>query len=474
MRIAVIGGGIAGVAAAHELSLLRPDAQIDVYEASPRLGGKLVSGSVAGATVDLGAESILARRPEGVDLVHAVGLGPRLVHPESVGAAIWTGGELRPLPPTVMGIPADLDALERSGIIADWPAFARESGARDDVEKRSPRTGDADMSVADFVRSRLGDVVGQQIVDRLIEPLLGGVYAGHASRLSLQSAAPQIAALGAQGSDLLAAARRQVAMSRSLPAEPVFAGLTGGVGQLPAAVAHASGATIHLKATVRAVERRGNSWRLSIGPTTAVAHVDVDAVIIATPAAPAARLLADVAPRAAADLAAIDYASMAIVTLALPTAALTALPTGSGFLVPPVDGKAVKAVTFSTNKWGWLAHAAGPELTVIRCSIGRAGETRTLQRGDSGLIAAALADLREAIGPTGEPVDALVQRWGGALPQYDFGHAARIASAAADLRGVNGLEVCGAAYAGIGIPAVIASAHRAAERLDAWLETMDS
>ncbi|MBK5217783.1 MAG: FAD-dependent oxidoreductase, partial [Propionibacteriales bacterium] len=246
---------------------------------------------------------------------------------------------------------------------------------------------------------------------------------------------------------------------------PVFAGLAGGVGQLPTAVAEASGATIHLNSTVRELERTESGWRLVVGPTVAAEQVEVDAVIVATPGPATARLIATAAPTAAYGIGGIDYASMAIITLALPTGGFAQPLVGSGFLVPPVDGKAVKAATFSTNKWGWLADAAGPDLTLLRCSIGRAGEATLLHRDDPELIAAALGDLREAVGATGEPVDAHVQRWGGALPQYNVGHRDRVDAVTADVATVPGLELCGAAYAGVGIPAVIANAQGAAVRL---------
>ena len=453
MRIAIIGGGIAGLAAAQALAVARPDVEIVVLEGSDRLGGKLLLGSVGGMTVDLGAESILARRPEGTDLISAVGLGDQLVHPATISAGIWTHGEVRPMPPTVMGIPSDLDALAASGIIAERP--------RSLSIPRPP----VDMAVADFITER----VGSDIVDRLVEPLLGGVYAGHASELSLEAVAPQIAALG---DDLLAGATR--ARAAAVDSGPVFAGLVGGVGQLPGAVAVASGAEIRTNATVRQLTRTEDGWELVVGPTTAIEIVKADAVIVAAPAPAATRLLSGAAPEAAFALAAIDYASMAIITFAMPRSAFPKAPEGSGFLVPPVDGNAIKAVSYSSNKWAWVAQEAGAETVILRCSIGRARETAVLQRDDAELIALALNDLREAVGLTGVPLDAVVTRWGGGLPQYAVGHLDRVATIDADIATVPGLEVCGAAYRGVGIPAVIASAQGAVQRLLGDLGSMES
>jgi oxygen-dependent protoporphyrinogen oxidase len=201
---------------------------------------------------------------------------------------------------------------------------------------------------------------------------------------------------------------------------------------------------------------------LTIGSTRAPEQVSADAVLLAVPAAPAARLLRAEVPTAATDLAAVAYASMAIVTLALPARAV--LPAGSGFLVPPVDGRVVKAATFTTNKWGWYAdEAAGVQ--VVRLSVGRLGEEAVLQRDDAELAELALVDLVEAVGPLPAPVDTRVTRWGGGLPQYAVGHRARVERVRTAVALQPGLAVCGAAYDGIGVPACVASAEQAVRDL---------
>lgn len=436
MRVAVVGGGMAGLAAAHELA--SSGVEVVLFEGSDRIGGKLRLGSVAGVTLDLGAESLLARRPEALDLIHEVGLDDKVVNPETISAAIWTHGGLRPMPPTVMGIPADVVALAESGIV---------EGALDPHVLPVP---DGDVSVAEFVSARLG----RDVLDRLVEPLLGGVYAGHADRLSLRATAPQVAALGA---DLLAGATE--ARAKATASGPVFAGLVGGVGQLPAAVASTGGIEVRLDSTVRSVSRTPDGWRLAVGPTTDVDLCDVDAVVVAAPAPAAARLLAEAAPDAAFALAAIDYASMAIITYVFDEPPAFQ---GSGLLAPPVDGTFIKAATISSNKWRWVADTGR---TVIRASVGRAGETTLLQHDDGDLSARALADLRSAFGALPDPLDSVVQRWGGALPQYDVGHLDRVDVIERSVAAVPGLEVCGAALRGVGIPAVIASGRAAARRL---------
>jgi oxygen-dependent protoporphyrinogen oxidase len=189
--------------------------------------------------------------------------------------------------------------------------------------------------------------------------------------------------------------------------------------------------------------------------------VDADAVVIAVPAPPASRLLGASVPAAAADLAAIDYASMAIVTLALPPSAFPNSIAGSGFLVPAVEGRVIKAATFSSVKWGWYPG----DLIMVRCSIGRHGDVEELQQSDDELIAVALRDLAVVAGLRGVPIDAIVSRWGGALPQYGVGHLSRVARVKAAVSSVGGLAVCGAAYDGVGIPACIGSGRAAATQV---------
>jgi oxygen-dependent protoporphyrinogen oxidase len=256
----------------------------------------------------------------------------------------------------------------------------------------------------------------------------------------------------------------------SLPAPstdvPVFAGITGGMGQLPDALA--DGLDVRLGATVRELVRTSTGFAVTVGPTTSSETIAADAVVLATPAAPSSRLLASIAPAAAAELGAIEYASMAVVTFALAASSVPELAAtdSSGFLVPPVDRRRIKASTFSFSKWGWVRDA-GDGLLLLRTSLGRYGEATALQASDDELVAWSLADLRDAVGVTATPVDTHVQRWGGGLPQYAVGHLDRVARIRSAVAAVPGLAVCGAAYDGVGIPAVIASAHRAASTLDA-------
>ena len=465
-HVVVVGGGISGLAAAHALGVTEPRGtrvRVTVLEGSPRVGGKLRVSDVGGLPVDEGAESLLLRRPEATALATEVGLGADLVPATSTTASIWSRGGLHPMPAgTVMGVPTDLRALAASGLLTPLEL------ARVPVDVWLPRpvVGE-DVPVGRLVAGRMG----RAVVDRLVDPLLGGVYAGHADLLSLESTLPALAAQLRREPSLLAAARAARSGDGSgalgpAAAGPVFGAIRGGVGRLPAAVAAASGAEVRTDATVRELRRTPDGWELTVGSTRSPEQVRAHAVVLAVPGAPAARLLRQEIPAAATDVAAISYASMAVVTVVF--RATRPLPAGSGYLVPPVDGKSVKAVTFTTGKWGWYADEdAG--LHVVRLSVGRLGEEAVLQRDDDELVEVAWTELTEAIGPLPAPVDSRVTRWGGALPQYAVGHRSRVDRIRAAVAAVPGLAVCGAAYDGVGVPACVASGRRAAaEVLGQW------
>ncbi|MER5206119.1 protoporphyrinogen oxidase [Streptomyces sp. NPDC002825] len=476
-HVVVAGGGIAGLAAAHRLALAGH--RVTLLEADARLGGKLLAGEIAGAPVDLGAESLLARRPEAVALARAVGLGDRLQAPATTTASVWSRGELVPMPKGhVMGVPGDPAAVER---LLSAEGVRRIGG---DLELPPTEIGD-DIAIGAYVAARMG----HEVVDRLVEPLLGGVYAGDAHRISMKAAVPALFEAARVHPTLTAAVHAVQRAGAATPADAagaatglggsVFLGIRGGIGTLPGAVADAilaAGGEIHTGTPVTALVRTGaDGWQVVTRDRT----FDADAVVLATPAGIAARLLGGHAPGAAAELDAVDYASMALVTLAfrrsdmpaLDGTDLPALP-GSGFLVPPVDGHTIKASTFSAQKWQWVADAA-PDLFVLRTSVGRQGEEEQVHREDADLVAASLKDLAAATGLAARPVASTVTRWTGGLPQYPVGHLARVARVREAVAGLPGLRLAGAAYDGVGIPACIASAQRAADEIIATSKTAD-
>ena len=438
----MVGAGIAGLTAAHRLA---DGHEVLVLEGSPEVGGKLRRATVGGVAVDVGAEAMLHRRPEGTDLARELGL--EVVHPATTASRVWSRGSLRPLPRTLMGVPLDLDGLEASGVL-DHEGLER--------VRREPHLPPSDLAGDRSVGSLVAERLGTQVVERLVEPLLGGVYAGHAALLSARATTPQLVALAERGSLLEAAA--------GLPASdaPVFAGLPGGMATLPEALVATGRFEVRTSTTVRRLERARDHFVLTTGSAHAPERVPADRVVLACPPAPASRLLSRLAPDAASELAEIESASMAIVTHAFRAVDLAecAEAAVSGFLVPPVEGRRVKAATYSFAKWDWVREA-GDGVLVLRTSTGRHREEAGLQRSDVNLVADSLAELATLAGITARPVDSHVQRWGGALPQYAVGHLDRVARIRADVARVPGLSVCGAAYDGVGIPAVIGSAARA-------------
>jgi len=483
-HVVIVGGGISGLAAAF---FLRDEAvRVTVLEGSPRLGGKLSVSEIGGIAVDEGAEALLVTRPEGIALIAEAGLGDQRAAPGPTSSAIWTLGALRPLPRRqFMGVPSDMTELAKSGVLSD------EGVARASQDLELPTTArDGDVPVAEYVGARLGE----EVVDRLVDPLLGGVYAGRSAELSFDATLPALAAASRKHRSLAAAARSLLPPPAPASASPsqvagtrsggsVFTTLAGGLGMLPAYLAKVSGAEVRTATIVRELAPAASGWRLTVGSAAAPEQLAADAVILAIPARSAGRLLADVPGVSAAVTAfgEIGYASMAIVTLAYPQSAfpgpgLAALG-WSGYLVPAVDGRAVKATTFSTVKWPHLTDATAPAsepLEIVRCSVGRIGEEALLQRADDELAGLAAAELAEATGVRGAPDAIRVTRWGGALPQYTVGHLDRVATIRATVAAQPGLAVCGAAYDGVGIPACVATARTAASQVMAFLAASPS
>ncbi|MGW4154070.1 protoporphyrinogen oxidase [Micromonospora chersina] len=455
-RVAIVGGGITGLAAAVRLRDRAPTGiEITVYEQSGRLGGKLRTGELAGGPVEFGAESFLMRDPAGgesaaVTLIRRLGLAGSIVHPTVGQAALVVDGGLRPVPGgTLVGVPGDLDRVA---------AVAQPAAAADRDGGAPLLPPDADVSVGALVRDRLGD----EVVDRLVDPMLGGVYAGRADDLSLVTTMPALARAARVEHTLVGAVRAAQAAAPLAPGAPVFGTLAGGLSTLVEAAARESGATIRRDAAVRELRPTPTGWRLTVGPARDPEFVEADAVLLAVPARPAARLLAGPAPEVATAVGGLDYASVALVTMALPE---PELPELSGFLVPATEGLLIKASTFFTTKWGHLRRPDG--LALVRASVGRYGDETSLQLTDDDLVATVHRELSKVLGtPLPTPVARHVQRWGGALPQYTPGHLGRVAAARTALRAAHPtLALAGAGYDGVGIPVCVRSGETAAEEI---------
>ncbi|MEW6152707.1 MAG: protoporphyrinogen oxidase [Actinomycetota bacterium] len=456
-HVSIVGGGITGLATAWYLRQYAPGLAVTVWDASDRLGGKLRTGSLDGVAVEAGPDTFLARVPWAVELCRALGLEDELVAPATGRAYIWTRGRLRPIPEgTVLGVPARLDPLARSGIVS--PAGLARAALDLVLPTSGPAAGGvagADRSVADVVGGRLG----REVVDRLVDPLIGGIHAGRADRLSLAAVAPQVAGPAAHGGSLMRALRGSLPPPTPTPAAragpegygtpggPLFLGLRGGIERLvERLVERLGGPELRLGAPVRSLDDLGR------GP-----------VVLTVPAFAAAPLIEPRSADAAGELAAITYASVVTVTLAYGEDALASGPLdGSGFLVPRVDGRLITACTWLTSKWPHLAEGR-PGLVLLRASAGRAGDDRAMELDDAELVDRVHAELVEAMGLRSAPRSHFLTRWPRAFPQYDVGHQARVAriesALAADAPGVT---VAGAAYRGVGIAACIQQARQAA------------
>lgn len=415
----MVGGGITGLAAAYQATLDGHD--VTLYEASDRLGGKILTTAFGGLPVDAGPDAFLARVPHAVDLCRELGLTTELVAPSAGKAYVWTRGRLCPLPDgLVLGVPTDLLGLARSNILS---AKGYLRAGLDVVLPRS-RYGD-DPSVGEVIAARFG----REAADRLVEPLLGGIHAGRISRLSMASTAPQLAAAASSHRSLLRGLRNTPS---SLNADgPVFFSLRGGMTRL-----------------VDALAERLDDVRLNTPLDTVP---DADRVIVTTPAASTAALL----PQIADELLRIEHASVALVTLAYDPVPVE----GSGFLVPAVDGRLITACSFGSNKWPHWTGADGK--LVLRVSAGRAGDMRALGMSDAALVDAVHDELTEALALQTKPVESRVTRWVDGFPQYAPGHAGRVARIEAALENTR-VRVAGAAFHGVGIPACIASGRTAA------------
>ena len=475
--VAVVGGGIAGLAAAWQLSRTPSAPHVVVLEAADRLGGKILTGSVAGAAVELGPDAFLARVPWGVELCSELGLRPELVSPAAGHAYLWTRGRLRRLPEgLVLGAPSDLRAVARSGTVSP---LALGRAALDLVLPATKVSGD--RTVGEIITARFG----RGIQEWLVDPLVGGIHAGRSEVLSAAATAPQLDVASRAGRSLLKALRAQAESARAAAAEaagsgsgaapPVFFTHPRGLGHLVDVLARRlteDGVEIRTGTPVTALDRGPERWsvRLASGASTAEAGgadaLAAEAVVVTTPAPATARLLGPVCTAASSELGQIEHSSVAVLTLAFRTSALAGPLDGTGFLVPRPQGRLMTAATWMTAKW---AHVTPADGVLIRVSAGRHRDERARNLSDDELVAAATAELTEAMGLREGPTESLVTRWDDAFPQYAKGHLEKADRIEAAVAAIPGLAVAGAPYRGVGIPACINSGRQAANRVLAQL-----
>jgi oxygen-dependent protoporphyrinogen oxidase len=446
--VVVVGGGIAGLAAAARL--VDSGCDVVVIEASDRVGGKLRTHVVGGLSLEAGAESLLARRPEGLALIDRADRSAELVHPAVTGAAVWRE-RLLPLPSQqLLGIPTDLDDVQLVQLVGD------DVLARMRAEPPFVVVGD-DETVGGLVRRQLGD----EVTDLVVEPLLGGVYAGRADEIAASMAVPGLLEAAAREGSVVAGARalREASAHGSGEAVPgpVFASVAGGLGSLPGSLVSAASLEVRHGVRGAAVVPTRDGWRVELADGTSL---DPRAVVVAVPSYETAQLLDGISTDLDEVAANLDYATVALVTTVFARDAVTTLPGGTGFLVPPVTGRLVKAATFVSQKWDWVRRSA-PDREVLRFSVGRHGDGRGLDLTDGALTESVLSEVGELLGLQAAPEASNVTRWVRSLPQYPVGHRRAVARMRAGLP--DGLALAGAAWDGVGIPACVASGWAAAD-----------
>jgi len=447
-----VGGGVSGLATAHFLhGQLGGDLQLTLVESGSQLGGKVASRRFGGHLVDTGPDALLVRVPAMAALLEELGLSDEIVAPASLGAHVWSRGKLRRLPTgTLFGVPDRLIPLVKSGLMS--PAGLIRA-ALDLVLPRRAATS-KDPSIADLVIPRLGT----QVFDRLVEPLLGGVHAGRAAELSAHSTVPDIEALARKNRSLYLGLRKLRRHAPPATGAPVLITLSGGLTRLvEALVDRLSGDDLRLDTTVTGIARAGGGYRVDLSDGQ---HLLADAVVLATPAFATAGLVAELAPGAATVLGEIPYVDVATIWLAYPRSAMGRPLDGTGFLVPPEEGRFMVGCTWSSAKWPQLAD---DKLVLIRCMVGRRGDTRWLGMDDETMVSRVHDELVEAMGLSARPIHQSIQRWPQAMPQYLVGHQDRLDALDAAIRHLPGLYLTGAAYRGVGLASCVANAKRLAQ-----------
>ncbi len=427
--VAVVGGGIAGLAAAWELSAVE-DVEVVVHEAGDQFGGKIRTSAFAGLPVDEGADAFLLRVPWAMDLARELGLETRVVHPAERRAYVWSRGALRSFPKHhVLGIPLDLDDLAATGMLddAELAETARVMG------EPTPVPPENDLSVADLVAG----AVGRPVLDHLVAPLLGGINAGRVEEMSAAALTPQLLAAARHSGGLVAGLRelRQGADAE----EPVFGGFREGTGRLVARL-------------VQALGERGVGLRLN-AVVDDLAELEADGTVVAVPAPVAAGLVGVPA------LGEVQYSSVTLVTLAVALSDVDRPLDASGFLVPATEGLLLTACSWASTKWAHLG--GGP--VILRASTGTVDDTRAEAMADDELVDRLIADLGVTMALSGVPQEVRVSRWPASLPQYPVGHLEHMAEVEAALPAA--VALAGAAYGGVGLPACVHSGRAAAQRV---------
>jgi protoporphyrinogen/coproporphyrinogen III oxidase len=470
-RVAIVGGGITGLAAAYRLRQRGSTASITLLESTDRLGGKIVTDRVDGFVIEGGPDAFLSYKPRGLGLCRDLGLEARLqgTNEETRRTYVMRNARLHVMPEGLTGlVPSHIGPMITSNLVS--PLGKLRMGMEYFIP---PRVGDDDETLAAFVQRRLG----REVYDRMIEPLLSGIYAGDGAALSLRATFPQLRQAEVEHGGLIRGmlakkrgpapgdrqARRKAASQTQCP--PFLTPTTGLAEIIEALEAHLGDIDILRGARVEVVAATDAGYVLTCanaGPLRA------DAVILATPAFISAELLKACDPSLANELRAIPYASTATISIAYRLADIARPLDGYGYVVPAAEGRTVLACTWTSTKF---AHRAPRGYGLIRVFLGRSGQQRVVQGSDEDLLQLARTEVRDVLGITAPPLLARVFRWPAAMPQYTIGHLDRLAAIEQRLAHHPGLFVAGSAYRGVGIPDCIASGEKAAAQALDFIES---
>jgi oxygen-dependent protoporphyrinogen oxidase len=457
-RVAIVGGGIAGLAAAYRLTQLNPDLELTLFEAETRLGGKILTSNIDGYTVEGGPDSFLSFKPRGIELCRELVIDDQLqgVNEATRRTFVLRHGRLHDLPEGLTGlIPTRLGPMAKTRLISpvgkvrmacDYVIPAKKDGA--------------DESLASFIERRLG----KEVYENLVEPLMAGIYAGDGRELSLGATFPQLRQGELDHGGLIKGvlAARKNANAASPVTSPFLAPVTG-MSSIVSALEErlcGSGVSVVLNQRIdRVVRESSDSFGLHANEKMVW---EVDAVILATPAFVTADLLDDCLPEAAARLREIPHVSTSTVALGFDAAHLDKPLVGHGYVIPRVENRPALACTFVSSKW---AQRAPEGKALVRVFVGRAGQEHVVDLDDAALIGIARDELQKTLDISAEPEFTLVTRWPQGMPQYTLGHLDRVAAIDRAISSIPGLEVAGNAYRGVGIPDCISSGEAAADRV---------
>ena len=455
-RIAVIGGGTAGLSAAYSLQKKRAAGatlEYFLYESSRHFGGVIRTEHIDGCVVEAGPDSFLTEKPWAAALCRELGIGDQLISSNDAERKTYMLVKRRLVP-----IPDGLMFMVPTKLLPTFlsPMFSLRTKLRIVREWISPPPAKTrEMTVSEFVERHYG----REMVDRVADPLLAGVYGGSADHLSVDAVLPRFVQMEAKHGSL---GRAMVAARKNTPAggaRPLFTSLKSGMQQMTdALIARLPKAAFRPDTNVEAVKPESGKWLVISGGRTE----EFDGVVISTPAHAAAELLAAQQPELAGELAGIPYSSSMTVVLGYDQSVRASLRPGFGFLVPRTEDRKIMAATFVHNKF---PHRAPEDRAVIRCFLGGSVAEQMFDLAEDEIAAAVRQELDSVLGLRATPLFTRVYKWRKAMAQYTVGHTARVERIQSLLAGTRGLGLAGNAYSGIGVPDCVRTGQDAVEKV---------